>query len=276
MNTVVDTAYEIFNRKLFSLPKVLLLPGVMTRQPMLVVQVFPFIFLSDWLKAVTVSYMTTKIETLQKEIQDLSAVRSKVEAFDIKNAELLQRSGTGATQFTQRRWEELTVKVQSRLIISDLLARSKGFFAFMQRNFVFTVLIDCALANLIAIGKIVPAEIFVFSRAIEDAVDMVLMRSRGEAELARMMTDIEKLRKLSDLLEGSKEPNLLHCIIDTSPKRRMVESKNHIVIRNLHYSRGTAQARADHLELSSGIYALTGSNGSGTKALPKNPSLLAS
>jgi hypothetical protein len=164
MNTVVSTAYEMFNRKLFSLPKVLLLPGVMSRQPLLVVQVFPFIILSDWLKAAAVSYMTTKIETLQKEIQDLSAVRSKVESFDIKNAELLQRSGKGATQFTQRRWEELTVKVQARLIVSDLFTRSKGFFAFMQRNFVFTVLIDCALANLIAVGKIVPSEIFVFSR----------------------------------------------------------------------------------------------------------------
>jgi hypothetical protein len=164
MNTVISTAYEIFNRKLFSLPKVLLLPSVMSRQPLLVAQVFPFIILSDWLKAAAVSYMTTKIESLQKEIQEISAVRSKVEAFDIKNADLLQRSGRRATRFTQRRWEDLTVKVQSRLIVTDLLTRAKGFFAFMQRNFIFTVLIDCALANLIAIGKIVPSEIFVFSR----------------------------------------------------------------------------------------------------------------
>lgn len=160
----MSTAYEIFNRKLFSLPKVLLLPGVMSRQPMLVAQVFPFIILSDWLKAAAVSYMTTKIETLEKEIQSLNAVRSKVESFDIKNAELLQRSGLGATHFTQRQWEGLTIKVQARMIVSDLLTRTKGFFAFMQRNFVFTVLIDCALANLIAIGKIMPSEIFVFSR----------------------------------------------------------------------------------------------------------------
>ena len=108
--------------------------------------------------------MTTKIEALQKEINEISAVRSKVESFDIKNAELLQRSGKDATQFTQRRWEKLTIQVQSRQIISDLLGRGKGFFAFMQRNFIFTVLIDCALANLISIGRIVPAEIFVYSR----------------------------------------------------------------------------------------------------------------
>jgi energy-coupling factor transporter ATP-binding protein EcfA2 len=260
MNSVVSTAYEIFNRKLFSLPKVLLLPGVMSRQPMLVLQVFPFIFVSDWLKANAVSFMTTKIEELQKELSELRAVRSKVESFDIKNAELLQRSGPGAMQFTQHRWEEFTVQIQARVVVSDLLSRSKGFFAFIQRNFVFSVLIDCALANLIAIGKIMAAEIFVFSRAIEDAVDMVLMRSRGEAELARMMTEIEKLKNLVDIWDRSTSRSLIHCNL-APPK------ENNLVLRNLHYSRGTASARADHVELKPGVYALTGANGSGKSTL---------
>jgi len=179
MDTVVSTAYEIVNRKLFSLPKVLLLPTVMTKAPMLVIQVFPFIFLSDWLKSSAVGMMTTSVETLQKEIKDLSAIRGKVESFDIKNAELLQRSGQGATQFTQRRWEELTVKIQERKVISDIIERTKGFFAFMQRNFIFSALIDCALANLIAIGKIVAADIFVFSRAIEGTRKLVSLYFAG-------------------------------------------------------------------------------------------------
>jgi hypothetical protein len=152
ISSVASTVYDMFNRKMFSLPKVLLLPAVMARQPLLVAQVFPFIFLSDWIKASAVSFMTTKIESLEKESQDARAIRSKVEAFDMKNAELLQRSGIGATRFTQRRWEELTVKVQAKDVVSDLLSRSKGFFSFIQRNFVFSVLIDCALANLIAAG----------------------------------------------------------------------------------------------------------------------------
>lgn len=169
MDTVVTTAYDLINRKLFSLPKVLLLPTVMTKAPMLLMQVFPFIFLSDWLKASAVALMTTSIENLQKQIADLNSIRSKVESFDIKNAELLQRSGRGATQFTQRRWQELTEKIQERQVVSDILSRTKGFFAFMQRNFIFSALIDCALANLIAIGKIISSDIFVFSRAIEGA-----------------------------------------------------------------------------------------------------------
>lgn len=258
MSSVVGKAYDIVNRKLFSLPKILLLPGVMARQPMLVVQVFPFIFISDWVKATAVSYMTTTIEELRKETMEVKAIRTKVESFDIKNAELLQRSGAGGTKFTQRRWEELTVKIQNKENVADLLARSKAFFAFMQRNFVFTVLIDCALASLISIGKIVASEVFVFSRAIEDAVDMILMRSRSEAELAQMTTEIDKLQELADLWSRQKkEKTFLPCRLSTPADHKG------LILRNLHYSRGTASVRADHVELPPGVYALTGANGSG-------------
>ena len=219
---------------------------------MLVVQVFPFIFLSDWIKASAVSFMTTKIEDLRKETMELKAMRTKVESFDLKHAELLQRSGKGALKYTHGRWEDLTVKIQCRECMSDLLVRSKGFFAFMQRNFVFTVLIDCALASLIAIGKIVSAEIFVFSRAIEDTVDMVLMRSRSEAELAQMSTEIQKLQTLVSLWDRNKrDGTLLPCVVAPPDNKK-------IVFRNLHYTRGTASVRADHVELPPGVYALTG------------------
>jgi hypothetical protein len=93
MNTVVDTTYQLVNRKLFSLPKVLLLPTMMARQPMLMAQLFPIIFTTDWMKGRAITYMTNRIETLEKQRQELDAMRSKVEAFDIKNAELLQRAG---------------------------------------------------------------------------------------------------------------------------------------------------------------------------------------
>lgn len=165
----MNTVYDLANRKLFSVPKLMLLPGIMMKQPMLVLQISPFIFGSDYIKGRLISYMTTTAERLSMEAKEIRAVRNKVEAFDMKNAELLQRSGLGATQFTQRKWEELAVKIQQKQLVADLLKRTKGFFSFIQRNFVFGVLIDCALANLIALNKIVSAEIFVFSRAIEDA-----------------------------------------------------------------------------------------------------------
>lgn len=269
MDTIVETTYNLFNRKIFSLPKVLLLPMVMTRQPKMMAQIFPVIFLTDWVKGRAVSYMTSRIETLQKETQELGSIRSKVEAFDIKNAELLQRAGPGATDFTKRRWEELTVQVQMKNIAKDLTSRTKDFFSFIQRNFVFTVLVDCALAHLIAVGKLVAADVFVFSRAIEDTVDMILMKSRSEAELARMMTQIDKMKELAKVWDKAKTGNLIHCNL-APPTLTSTAAESHasmVVIRNLVYSRGTAMVRADHLELQAGVYALTGANGSGKSTL---------
>ncbi|CAB9516856.1 expressed unknown protein [Seminavis robusta] len=265
MDTVVSTTYDMFNRKLFSLPKVILLPAVISKTPQMMAQIFPIIFLTDYIKGHMINYMTTRVETLQKEIQQLSAVRSKLEAFDLKNAELLLRSGSQQTRhFTHQRWSVLSVQIQAKTVVSDLIQRTKGFFAWIQRNFVFSVLVDCALANLIAIGKIGAAEIFVFSRAIEDAVDMVLMKSRSEAELARMRTEIDKLQELATLWNNptNKQNNWLHCKLPVTEAER-----GYIILRHVHYSRGTAMVHAEHVEIEPGIYALTGANGSGKSTL---------
>lgn len=271
MSVVVSTTYDLFNRKLFSLPKLMLLPIIILKQPKMVAQIFPIIFMTDWMKGRAVSYMTSRIEQLQKETQQLMSMRSKVESFDIKNAELLQRAGAGATDFTRRRWEEFTVQIQMKTVAKDLTSRTKGFFAWIERNFVFSVLIDCALAHLIAVGKLVSADIFVFSRAIEDAVDTALMKSRSEAELARMMTQIDNLKELASVWDDAKSRNLLQCelppTLPESANDVLDAERPMIVLENLLYSRGTAVVQADHLELKAGVYALTGGNGSGKSTL---------
>ncbi|VEU43018.1 unnamed protein product [Pseudo-nitzschia multistriata] len=265
MDTIVSTTYDLFNRKLFSLPKVMLLPVVMSKQPKMIAQIFPIIFISDWMKGRAVSYMTSRIEELEKDVQELNAIRSKVESYDLKNSELLHRSGPGAMNFTKERWLEMTVKVQMKMAVSNLTSRTKGFFSFIQRNFVFSVLVDCALAQLMAVGKIVAADIFVFSRAIEDAVDMILMRSRSEAELARMMTQISNLKELSTVWKSAKERNLLPCSLRS---RHVDDSSTPLVVfKNIAYARGTAAVQIVDMELPAGIYALTGANGSGKSTL---------
>ena len=150
-------------------------------------------------------------------------------------------------------------RVQMKSVVSSLTSRTKGFFSFIQRNFVFSVLVDCALAQLMTAGKIVAADIFVFSRAIEDAVDMVLMRSRSEAELARMMTQISNLKELSEVWKNAKQRNLLPCTVEANDTHE--SSKPLVVIKNMLYSRGAALVQIHNMELPAGIYALTGANG---------------
>lgn len=72
MDTVVSTSYDIFNRKLFSLPKLMLLPGIIIKQPVLLAKIFPFIFASDFVKGRVVAFMTSTIERLEKESKEVS------------------------------------------------------------------------------------------------------------------------------------------------------------------------------------------------------------
>jgi hypothetical protein len=109
----------------------------------------------DILKGRLVASVTDKVEEFRKEAADLNSVRQKVEQYDMKNAELLRRSGVGSTQFTRRRWNELTVEHQAKMASMDLLSRTRSFFMWLQRNFVFVALIDCALAELLASKEIV-------------------------------------------------------------------------------------------------------------------------
>ena len=129
----------------------------------------------------------------------------------------------------------------------------------VQRNFIFVALIDCALAKLLAGGTIVLGEIFVFSRAIEDVVDLLLMRTRSESELATLMSEVERLRSLDEIWKKSREPRLLPCSVrgadDDGAER---PGGGGIVLRNVQYSRGTASVSAEHLVIGPGIYALTG------------------
>ena len=250
IDNVVSTTYDIFNRKIFSLPKLLLLPSVLVNQPGLFISTFPIILVTDLLKGKVVAMITNKVEKLGKEIKQFKAKRTKLEQFDLKHSELLQRSGDeSATLFTKRRWLEITEIIQQKDATKDLLKRTHAFFGWLQRNFIMIVLIDCALSKLIQIGQIGAADIFVLSRAIEDAVDLLLMRSRAESDLATMITDIDKLHDLLNVWQSSSDNRrLLHCSLgndaansfSSSAETQQQNVTTTLAIKNLHYSRGTA------------------------------------
>ena len=256
IDKVVTTTYDMFNRKFFSLPKILLLPSVLTRQPLLLLKIFPFILLTDLTKARVVATITSEIEKLEIKKREVTSIRTRVEQFDLKNSDLVQRSGRGGIEFTERRWTDLTEEIQDLSVRTSIMQRSRGFFSWLQRNFVMMALVDCALAKLIAIGKIVSADIFVFQRAIEDTIDLLLMRSRAESELATMQSSIINLNALKEMWTTSEDRRLLKCHVD--------EGKNdNLSISGLAYTRGTCSVNVDHITLKPGIYAVTGANGTG-------------
>eukprot|EP01083_Nonionella_stella_P217532 780957_1 len=256
--TVVKTVYDLFNQNLFSLPKLMLLPSIVAKQPLLLMKITPLILFSDYVKSTIVSVITTEVERINKEVKDTESMRTKVEQYDLKNSELIQRSGYESVLFTEKKWMSLTEKIQDLNARTSIMTRSKMYFVGLQRHFVMMALVDCALAKLIAVGKIVAADIFVYARAIEDMINFVLMRSRAESELASMMSSIKVLRELKDIWDASEDRNLLDCTIS---------EENSLNIAGLTYTRGSASVRIDDVSISSGIYAVTGANGSGKSTL---------
>lgn len=257
--TVVTTVYDMFNRNLFSLPKLMLIPGIVAKQPMLMLQITPLILLSDWIKSTIVATITTEVERVNKEVKDLESMRTKVEQYDLKNSELIQRSGYDSVLFTERKWIRLTEDIQDKKARTSLMTRSKMYFVGLQRHFIMMALVDCALAKLIAVGKIFAADIFVYARAIEDMINFVLMRSRAESELATMESSIKVLRELKDIWDASENRKLLECTVNTT--------KNDLSIEGLSYTRGSASVSIENISLRPGVYAVTGANGSGKSTL---------
>ena len=189
----------------------------------------------------------------------LESMRTKVEQYDLKNSELIQRSGYDSVLFTERKWISLTEDIQDKKARTSLMTRSKMYFAGLQRHFIMMALVDCALAKLIAVGKIFAADIFVYARAIEDMINFVLMRSRAESELATMQSSINVLRELKDIWNESEERKLLECHVNTT--------NNALTLEGVAYTRGSASVSIESVALAPGIYAVTGANGSGKSTL---------
>lgn len=121
-------------------------------------------------------------------------------------------------------------------------------------------LVDCALARLIAVGKILAADIFVYARAVEDMINFILMRSKAESELAGMVTSIEVLQNLKKIWNESEKRNLLDCQLSD-------DSLGSMYFTGVTYTRGAASVSIKDLSIKSGVYAVTGSNGSGKSTL---------
>jgi hypothetical protein len=71
---VVTTCYDMVNQNLFSVPKLLLLPSIIAKQPKLALSLTPLIIFSDYIKSVIVSAITTEQERMNSEVRDVSVV----------------------------------------------------------------------------------------------------------------------------------------------------------------------------------------------------------
>ena len=145
------------------------------------------------------------------------------------------------------------------------------------------------MAFLLEAGHIHVAEVMVYTRAFDDAIDAVLMRSKAEAELERLKSDAARLAALHAALTASSarpagSVALKVLLADSAPSIRPssamiagsdaatpISTGGHgraLRLQGVRFSRGAASVAMDALELPvPGIYAVVGPNGVGKSSL---------
>lgn len=231
MDTVISTSNDLISRKCFSLPKILLLPKLLSLQPLLIIQVFPIILVVDSIKSATLAKITMKTEALSNEKKELETIRSQVEEFDIRSSHTLQKSGHGSLEFTKLRWIELTDEIQKKDTASQILRMVGRYLRALYWLDILSPMVECAIAEMIAYGNIISAEIMLYSRAMQDALDFLLMRSRAEAELSSLNTAVENLQEYVITWDDSRTRTVTQCAISGNKS---------LSISNFAYTRGSA------------------------------------
>jgi len=136
------------------------------------------------------------------------------------------------------------------------LTSIRSFFNGLYWQDFLTPGIECALAWLLEFKDITVSDIWVYTRVVEDSIDMLLTRSRQESTLANMRTHIDRVADLSAKLVEARSRGHATCEVDMSAGA--------LTISDLEYSRGTVTVKIPELTLKSGlVYAVTGANGCG-------------
>lgn len=259
LNGVVYTMYYTVESKLFALPKLMLLPGMLANQPWLVVCVLPASIALDVGRARMITMMARRIEALSREIQELANRRRKIEQHDTRNEELIRRGA--ASGFTEGSWRELAAELEDRSLRWHALRSLSGFINALYRQDFLGPGIELVLAWLLQFKQITISDIWVYTRVVEDAIDLLLTRFRMDATLATLKTNMDRVAELSGRLERARTRGRATCSLEPSSSA--------IRIAGLTYARGASlEVVLSELVLRAGrIYAVTGANGSGKSSL---------
>lgn len=254
-NAVVGLIHRTVEEKLFSLPKLVLLPGMLVNQPMLVVSVLPASIVLDIGRTRIVTQLARRIEQLSRQIQDLANRRRKVEEHDAKNEELIRRGASGA--FVEANWRAMAKELESLSLRYQSLTSLRAFINWLYNQDVLGPGIELVLAWLLEFGHIPIGDIWVYTRVVEETIDLLLTRFRMDAKLATLRTNMNRVSTLLDSLEAMRKRGRATCAT--------VSGGGAVRIAGLRYSRGTSlEVQIEELALKAGrVIAVTGPNGSG-------------
>lgn len=251
--------YELTSRKIFSVPKMALLPSLLASNPAAFAYV-PLFVVVDGLKARAVASLTTAIEEEQNKLNVATSKRGRVEAHDTQKAFAIE--AIGASRWNDKQWRGLTHDMERHAYLQTALATVRRYVRWLYWSDVLTPAVEVVLARMLEADMIIASDLWVMARAFEDTLDTLLTRSRAEAELASLRTDVQRLNHLCDRLDSFRSASVanLTCAVGDEVDR--------VEITNLNYERGTARAAVPSFTARPGeVIAVTGPNSSGKSTL---------
>jgi len=257
-NSIVSVSFGTVETKLFALPKLMLLPGMLVNQPWLVVSVLPASIVLDVGRARMITAMTRRVEALSRKIQELANRRRKIEQHDAKHEELIRRGASSA--FAEAAWRELATEIEANTLRYHSLTSLRAFINALYKQDFLGPGIELVLAWLLEFKQIPLTDIWVYTRVVEDTIDLLLTRFRMDATLASLRTNMDRVGDLLNRLDKTRGRGKATCSVE--------QAGGEIRIDGLRYSRGTSEVHLAELRLRAGrIYAVTGANGSGKSSL---------
>eukprot|EP00435_Cladocopium_sp_Y103_P038206 s73_g10.t1 len=258
INSVVASTFDIIKREIFSLPKLAFLPGILISNPLLVLLLLHANIGLDFARAKVIGHLNGRIEILRRNIQDLGSRRSEVEQHDTNSAEALLR--VGATHIAEAQWRKITLQLQEMTLRYQVLNLFRGFIDHLYKLDIVVPGIECAMAYLLQFQAITAADIWVFTRVVEDAMLFVL---------ENLKSNVRRLRALSENLAAHANRTRHTCNVAKSEGTRFQEKQKDlgdhgVRLQNFTYRRGHVRVRFKDMVLRAGkVYAITGANGCG-------------
>ena len=193
-NHLIHTCYSLIEGKLWELPNLVLLSGMLFGQPLLTLTLLPVSIGLDFARVRAVSSVTMLVEETAKRRRGLTDKRKKIEQHDSRHAEIISR--TGAASIVATRWEGLASEILDLTVWQTFLAASRTYMNWIYYNNLLGVGIECALARIMEIDQITAADIGVYAMVINDAIGFLLTRYQKAATF-----------QLKPLKRNQKHPN---------------------------------------------------------------------
>ncbi|MCT4634799.1 MAG: ATP-binding cassette domain-containing protein [Rickettsiales bacterium] len=204
------------------------------------------------------------------EMQKFSERGTKCSSEFVKNNEhdkeyavtILQKN---ALDYIRDEWSVSQECEQYNSLGNAVLASSINVLMGFYNQDVLYPILHILVAHMSVKGVIDVGELFLYTRTLQTSVEIILFKSKNQAEFSKIDSSIDRLNELSMYLNSAKD-TISKVYFYTN------ESRESLLIENLEFVRGNKEQATrvfiENIELFIGkIYAVTGANGSGKSSL---------